>query len=138
MLTEKEKKYIDDLILNDLLEWEDFFEITPEGIEQLKNYTLEKWIIDRIWWEQYTWNMRKILKYQYETWAQDMILLKTILSIISVYWKYKSEVYWVDCCIIKYMMIWEKYWYDILLNDSNFFNEINREREVNKDEWGIC
>lgn len=123
MLTEKEKAYLDDLILNDLLEWEDFLEITPEWIDKLKEYTLQKWIIDRIWWEQYTWNMRKILKYQYDTWAPVHVLLKTILSIVSIYWKQKSEKYGVDCCIIMYLMIWENFWYDVVKNDPDFFNE---------------
>ena len=137
MLTEKERKYLSNLILNDLLEWEDFWDTSTEAIDRLKEYTLQKWISERIWLEQYSWNLRKILKYQYETAAPDRTILKTIFHIVSSYAIFKSETYWIDCCCIYYMLFWEKYWYDIIDKDPYFFDVKNKDREVNRDLWTL-
>ncbi len=126
ILTTDVSKYLNNLIWNDLLYWEDFWEITRESIDKLKDFTFRNWISERIWFEQYSWNLRKILKYQIETWAGLDIQFKTIFHILSSYVKYKNNSYWIDLCIITFLNFWECFGFDCIENNPNFFNENNK------------
>ena len=133
MLTDQERIYLDNLICNDLINWEDFWDLTREDIKKLKEYTFQKNICDVIWYEQYAQNLRKILKYQYNTDIDDEILLKTVYNIVCAYAKCKSSKYWIDTCILSYLLFCQHYNCSEVENDKDFFDLKNKDRPINKE-----
>ena len=132
MLTDQQRTYLNNLIRNDLIYWEDFWNPTNEEIKDLKEFTFQKNIINKIWEEQYARNCRKILKYQYSTNSDDETLLKTVSNIISAYSNYKSSKYWIDYCALKYLLFCEHYDCSEIERDPEFFLPENRDRPINK------
>lgn len=137
MLTDQERSYLNDLIRNDLIAQEDFWELTREEIDKLKEYTFQKNIHDRIWYEQYARNLRKILKYQYITNINDETLLKTVSNIVQAYTKFKSSKYWIDSCILAYLLFCQHYDCSDVENDKDFFDSKNKDRPINKEYQNI-
>ena len=131
-ITEKIQEYLNELIYDDLLFWKKIWKLTRETIDNLKKDTLKQWMYEKLWSENYVLNLEKILKYQLDTNCTYEIILKTLFHILSALAKDKDEKYWVNLCIISFLQFWMLFWYDVLDNDSDFFNPEKKENKVNK------